>query len=171
MYLDECHLHTHPHQAKVWQRRGARQSVPAAGVDQRVTVFGALDYRTGQLVTEIAERASSATFQAFIASLVPLWPHDHLVLVMDNASYHKAAALRHWAMTQTPEVTLLWLPTYSPHLNLIERVWRFVKQRLACHRFWNDLPSLIAFATQLMDRTQATFAAPTNPHIQSVHNF
>lgn len=101
-----------------WQRCGSAavppRSIPAAGVDQRVTVYGALEYRTGQFVTEMAERALSATFQAFVESLVPLWPHDHLVLVMDNASYHKSAALRHWALNRSSPITLLWLPTYSP---------------------------------------------------------
>lgn len=89
---------------------------------------------------------------------------------MDNASYHKSVTLRHWLMRDAPQVMLFWLPTYSPQLNLIERVWRFVKGKLACHRFWNDLPALITFATHIMDHTRATFAAPTYPHIQLEQN-
>ena len=84
---------------------------------------------------------------------------------MDNASYHKSADLRHWLRDHADRVDVLWLPTYSPKLNLIERVWRFLKTRLACHRFWHDQPGLIAFAQSLLERIRACFGAPAYPHI------
>lgn len=170
LYLDESQLHTHPHLAKVWQRPGERQIIPAAGVDRRLTIFGALEYRSGTLTTMIAKRACSATFQVFVETVVNRWPADTLVLVLDNASYHTSAALRHWLIEQEPRVTVVWLPTYSPNLNLIERVWRFVKSKLACHRFWNDQPNLVDFVQHLLDHTRATFAAPDMPHIRLVQN-
>jgi len=60
----------------------------------------------------------------------------------------------------------VWLPTYSPQLNLIERVWRFLKGKLAGHRFWRDLDRLTAQAEAILAATRATFAAPTYPHIR-----
>ena len=55
IYVDECDLHTHPHLAKVWQRRGMPMSVPAyAGADQRIAVYGALDYASGQVLWQTA---------------------------------------------------------------------------------------------------------------------
>jgi transposase len=170
LYRDECHLHPHPHLAKVWQPRGAPTSIPAAGVDQRVTLFGALEYRCGAVTTMVAKHASSPTFQTFVETLVTRWPNDHLVLVLDNASYHKSAALRQWLLHQAPHVSIIWLPTYAPQLNLIERVWRFLKSKLACHRYWNDLPSLIALAERVLANIRATFAAPAFPHISMVQN-
>lgn len=117
-----------------------------------------------------AERASTTTFQAFVETVVATWPTDKLVLVLDNASYHTSVTVGRWLADQAPRVTVLWLPTYSPQLNLIERVWRFVKGKLACHRFWNDLPSLTAFANHIMAHTTATFAASDFPHIRLVQN-
>lgn len=119
----------------------------------------------------VAHRASSAVFQAFVESLVAQWPTDHLVLVLDNASYHKSATLRHWLLDQEPQVSVVWLPTYSPQLNLIERVWRFLKAKLACHRYWNDMPSLTALAERITTNMRAAFAAPSYPHIRMEQNF
>lgn len=124
-----------------------------------------MEYRSGCLTTMVAERATAATFQTFVETILDRWPTDHLVLVLDNASYHKSAALRHWLMHQAPRVSVFWLPTYPPQLNLIERVWRFLNGKLAGHRFWNDLPALIAMALHIMNNTRATFAAPQFPHI------
>lgn len=128
-------------------------------------MFGALDYRTGHLETMLEPCASGEHFAQFLAQLAAYWPDEQLVLVLDNASYHKSPPMKAWLATQHQRITLLWLPTYSPQLNLIERVWRFVKSKLACHHFWNDLAGLTTLATDLFERTRATFAASTRPHL------
>ena len=48
-----------------------------------------------------------------------------ITLVLDNARYQRNAYVM--AEAARLEITLLWLPTYSPNLNLIERLWKFVK--------------------------------------------
>lgn len=130
-----------------------------------MSVFGALDYRSGILTTMLAPTADADRFLAFVERVVARWTDAHLVLVLDNASYHKTPTLRSWFATHADRVTVLWLPTYSPQLNLIERVWRFAKGKLACHRFWNDLDGLCAAAQTIFNGTRATFAAATYPHI------
>jgi transposase len=141
--------------------------IPAAGVNQRATIFGALEYRTGQVTSQIVPKASSAAFATFVEAVVSQWQDAPVVLVLDNASYHKNADLRHWFADHAAAVDVLWLPTYSPKLNLLERVWRFLKARLACHRFWHDQPGLIAFAQTILDRIRARFGAGDDgaPHL------
>jgi transposase len=130
-----------------------------------VTAFGALDYGSGVVRTAMATTGDAAGFRAFLDQVVTHWANGHLVLVLDNASYHKTAELRAWFAAHADRVSVVWLPTYSPHLNLIERVWRFVKGKLACHLLWHDLAQLQAAAQYLLDHTRATFAAPVYPHI------
>lgn len=112
-----------------------------------------------------APTADAAQFGVFLEQVAARWSDDHLVLVLDNASYHKTAEVRAWFADHAARITVVWLPTYSPQLNLIERVWRFVKSKLACHRHWHDLDRLTADAEQIFAATRATFAAPTLPHI------
>ena len=139
--------------------------VPAAGQDQRLAVFGALDYASGQVVSRIAEQKGSTGFAAFLEQIAHTWPDDHLVLVLDNVSYHRSAAMRAWWAAQDGRLTPFWLPAYAPQLNLIERVWRFLKQKLACHRFWADRDGLQQAAATLLDRLVARFHADTRPSI------
>lgn len=136
-----------------------------------MSVFGALDYRSGRLCTRMAPTGDAMRFAAFLDQLIDRWPDDELVLVLDNASYHKTAALRAWFAVHGDRISVLWLPTYSPQLNLIERVWRFLKSKLACHRFWNDLDALQSAAQTVLDGTRATFAAATYPHITLGQDF
>lgn len=145
--------------------------VPAAGKDERRAVFGALDYASGELAWQIAERKGGTAFAAFLDHVGRTWPDAPLVLVMDNVSYHRAPAVRAWWADQRGRAIPFWLPVYAPHLNLIERVWRFVKQKLACHRFWADAAGLEAAAGALLERTEARFHTDTPPAIRIVHNF
>jgi transposase len=136
-----------------------------------VSVFGALDYASGIVTTLMAPTGDAAQFRIFLDAVSERWPDDDLVLVLDNASYHKTPALRAWFAAHADRISILWLPTYSPQLNLIERVWRFVKSKLACHRFWNNLDGLQGAAQILLDRTRATFAGSSYPHITLGQDF
>lgn len=131
-----------------------------------MSVFGALEYGSGELVAMTAPAADAARFTEFVERVATRWPDDHLVLVLDNASYHKTATLRAWFADRAARITVVWLPTYSPQLNLIERVWRFVKAKLAGHRWWRDLERLTTHALALLAATRATFAAPTYPRLR-----
>lgn len=145
--------------------------VPAAGVDQRRAVFGAVDYASGKVVWQLADRKSGDGFAAFLMRIAETWPDQHLVLVMDNVSYHRSPIVRAWWAAQAGRVTPLWLPVYTPTLNLMERVWRFLKHKLACHRFWNDVDGLQAAAATLLDRIEAHFHAEDGPSIFLRKNF
>lgn len=145
--------------------------VPAAGKDQRRAVFGAVDYASGQVVWQLAEAKGGQEFAAFLDHVARTWPGEDLVLVMDNVSYHRAPAVRAWWGGQGGRITPFWLPVYAPQLNLMERVWRYLKHKLACHRFWNDVAGLEAAATMVLERTTAGFHATIRPGIWLSQNF
>jgi len=145
--------------------------VPAAGTDERRAVLGALDYASGRLIWHVAERKGGAAFAALLAELAQAWPGEPLVLVMDNVSYHRSPAVRAWWAEQEGRAIPFWLPVYAPQLNLIERVWRFLKAKLACHRFWADGAGLEQAAGTLLDRIEAQFHAPIPPSIRLLSNF
>jgi transposase len=128
-------------------------------------VFGALDYGSGQVLWSLAPKKSGDRFAAFLDHIAQTWPEDHLVLVMDNVSYHRSQAMRDWWAGQAGRLTPFWLPVYSPHLNLIERVWRFLKQKLACHRFWADINGLQTAAAYLLDHLEAHFHPEKGPSL------
>lgn len=146
-------------------------SVPAAGTDQRIAVYGALDYASGQLLWQTAAHKDGQGFAAFLDQIAQAWPAEDLVLVLDNVSYHRSAAMRTWWAAQAGRVLPFWLPAYAPKLNLLERVWRFLKQKLACHRFWADREGLRAAAATLLAQTAAQFHTPNRPAIRLGQNF
>ena len=145
--------------------------VAAAGQDERRAVFGALDYASGRLCWQVCAAKRGAAFAAFLGRVARTWPDQTLVLVLDNVSYHRSPPVRAWWAAQEGRVVPFWLPAYTPTLNLQERVWRFLKHKLACHRFWADANGLEAAADALLARIEARFHADPPPSIRLVNNF
>ena len=172
VYVDECEVHTHPHLAKVWRRKGQPLRVPAAGADQKFVVFGAVDYASGRVVHQLSEQKSEATFVAFLEHLAQALPADEpLIVVLDNARYHKSYELRAWWQQQADRFQPFWLPAYAPQLNLIERLWRYLKGKLACHRWWNDLDRLLQATETLLADLEVHFHADDgHPAFRPAHN-
>lgn len=144
--------------------------IPVGSQTRRV-VFGALDYGSGQVVYDLQPRKGGDAFVAFLDHVAQVWPEDQLVLVMDNASYHRSPVVRAWWAMQAGRVTLFWLPVYAAQLNLMERVWRFLKQKLACHRFWADVAGLDHAVAALLDQITAHFHTEDGPSIVLHKNF
>jgi transposase len=115
----------------------ARLFVRAASGRQRYNVLGALNAVTHQLVTEInttyINAQSVCALLRKIASLAGLLP---ITLVLDNARYQRCALVQDLAKQLSIE--LLFLPSYSPNLNLIERLWKFVKKAVLNSRHHQD---------------------------------
>jgi transposase len=146
--------------------------IPAAGDDRKCVVFGALDYASGGLVHAMRARKDETTFMAFLEQLLQELPSSaSLVVVLDHAGYHRSFALREWWRAHAAQVQPFFLPAYTPQLNLIERLWRYLKDKLACHRWWNDLERLQQAAQTLLTGLEVHFHAADGPAFRPLHNF
>lgn len=104
--------------------RGSRPRVPCLGDHIRANVVGAVCPESGQCFTMIFEGVDTDGFQLFLdhlAQAVPLDPSKRRVLLVDNASWHKAERLD-WHHFEPR-----FLPAYSPDFNPIERLWLRLK--------------------------------------------
>lgn len=163
IYVDECDLHSPPGAglAAAWMPHERASAGP---------VFGAVDYASGQVVWEIRARKHGAAFAAFLAHLGQTWPEELLILVMDNESHHRSPVVREWWAGQAGRITPLWLPVYTLNLNLMDRIWRLLKQKLACNCFWADVTGLEAAARTLLDHLRARFYADDTPSLRMLNN-
>ena len=114
-------------------RRGQQKRIRAFTVSQRsYHLIGGYNFRTDQVFSQAVECKNSQTFIQFLEYLlVECFPTQKIVLVMDNASYHRSRTVRAALSLFEPRVRVFWLPKYCPQLNLIERFWRHLKD-LAC---------------------------------------
>jgi transposase len=146
--------------------------VPAAGEDRKFAVLGAVDYASGQVIWQTSGRKGEAAFAAFLDHLARSLPAgEPAVVVLDNVGYHKSHALRDAWRRLSDRLQPFFLPAYAPQLNLIERLWRYLKANLACHRWWNDLDHLMQATATLLAGLEVHFHATDGPSFRSVQNF
>jgi hypothetical protein len=86
-------------------------------------------------------------FQAFVDHvLIPAYPHaDFLFLIVDGSSIYTSKSTRQW-LAQRPQIVLVPLPSYAPHLNLQEQIWRWMRAALTHNHFFATFAALITAA-------------------------
>jgi transposase len=142
--LDECDVHLLPVLRARWMRRGQQADVPTPGTNRKRAVFGALEWDSGRWHYQISEHKRASEFIAFLEHLLLAYPAQPLLLVLDNASIHKARAVEAW-LGEHPRVQLLYLPAYSGHRhNPVETVWWRLKDQIAANRLHGSIDALVA---------------------------
>ena len=142
VFLDEMGFTRWPDPGPDWSgrppiadRRGANNGL--------WRLIGGLNALTGQVNYLDAYIVGRAKVVAFYEQLVEAYPKARrLYVIQDNWSIHKnpevLEALQAW-----PQVEPVWLPTYAPWLNPIEKLWRWLRQDvLQLHRLADDWPTL-----------------------------
>jgi transposase len=115
-----------------------RLRLPTPSGRQRLNVLGALDFVTKQMVTITNQGYITATTVCELMQLlVASNPGIPITLILDNARYQRCRLVQDLAVCLG--VHLEFLPSYSPNLNLIERVWKFVKQECLSSRYYANV--------------------------------
>ena len=129
-YQDETHLDTNPHLSRVWHRVGEQPTVPAAGTNRRLTVFGSVEALGRGRVEVLQARQDSAGFARYLAALDARHAATgrDIILVIDNGSCHTSKASRRALAARADWLEVIPLARYSPHLNPKEGEWRILKR-------------------------------------------
>lgn len=131
-------------------KRGTRKLIPAPGTPKRLHTFGAYNWRTSQVSYTLNHRKNSDSFIEFLERLTTDYSDETLILVMDNASYHRSKAVQAALSLFDARIHVYWLPKYSPFLNMIERFWLHFKQLAVANRLHHTLDDLAQTAHEVM---------------------
>jgi transposase len=114
-----------------------RLFIRGASGRQRYSVLGAWNAVTNELVrVATAGTVSSETMCDLLRQIAALGLAGPVTLVLDNARYQRCALVT--SLAQTLHIHLEFLPSYSPNLNLIERLWKFVKRDVLYGRHYDN---------------------------------
>ncbi len=142
-HQDETHVETNPYLARVWHRVGVQPTLPAAGTNRRLTVFGSTEVFGRGRVEVVCAGQDSACFRLYLEALDARHAATgrNVLLVLDNGPAHRSAASRAALAERAEWLEVLWLARYSPELNAKEHEWRRLKRDARSHL----APSLRAF--------------------------
>jgi transposase len=130
LFVDAAHFVFGPLLGCVWA--AIRLFLPAPSGRQRYNVLGALDAVTHELTRVVNCTVINAEAVCQLLRLIAAGAARPVTVGLDNARYQRCEAVP--AVARGLGIELLYLPPYSPNLNLIERLWRFVKKECLAAR-------------------------------------
>jgi transposase len=143
VFLDSTDLHWCPDLGNSYCVTGHQTKVNSPGLaNPWYALFGSLIFPAGEGLYTVHERKRSDELLAHLAALLVMAPDAFWFVVLDNASAHTTPTVQAFAQQHQSQLELVYLPTYSPHLNHIERLWNFMRRQLTRNYFFSDLPSL-----------------------------
>jgi transposase len=145
LFVDAAHFVFGPFLGYLWCL--VRLYLPGPSGRKRYNVLAALDALTHRVI-RVSNHAyiNAESVCALLREVAAAGLRGPITLVLDNARYQKCQVVQ--ALAASLDIELLYLPSYSPNLNLIERLWKFVKKEcLGCR----VLPTYEAFTAAIDD--------------------
>ena len=153
VYLDSTDLHWCPDVGHTYSAQGIQLKVDSPGLeDPSLALFGSLVYPSGEGVYSIHEHKRHLELINHLQLLMNSMPDLFFFIVLDNASAHTTNKLQAFCNEHQDRFELVYLPTYSPHLNLIERLWRVMRHQVTRNHFFDSLDSLAIAVTLWLER-------------------
>ena len=118
MFADEARFGRMNRPRPCWAPRAIRPQVAAQLIREYIYLYGAVSPKDGRCAYLIMPTSNTACFQAFLDALAQKFAKDDILLVLDGAPNHRCGAL-----SLPKNISLLFLPPYSPELNPKENLW------------------------------------------------
>lgn len=149
-FVDAAHFVLAPFLGYLWSFTRLFLKAPAGR--KRFNVLGALNAITHELI--MITNDSYVNAQSVCDLLWQLYQLNlkiPITLVLDNARYQKCKVVQELAEILNME--LLYLPSYSPNLNLIERLWKFVKRKCLYSKYYSEFAFFKAAISKVLNET------------------
>jgi transposase len=130
---------THPQHNSIasygWIKKGQEKELKSNSGRQRLNINGAINIETLQITVRFYETINAQSAKDLFAKLEAKHPLAKAIyVIVDNARYYRSRWLR--KMLKGTKIKLIFLPPYSPNLNLIERYWKFFKKIVLSNRYY-----------------------------------
>jgi transposase len=154
LFVDELDIALLPKTGYQWMRQGTQVEVLTPGKNEKQYLAGGWDLRTGVIHHCCGERKTNQLFRNLLDLLQSRYPaqrYERVYIVADNYRIHKAQAVQQW-LAAHPRFELLWLPTYCPRANPIERVFGDTHDKVTRNHKRKRLRDLVADVGRHLDR-------------------
>lgn len=129
LFGDGVHPTHNIHKTKAWIKKGEEKQIKTNTGRGRLNINGALDMETMTVTTHFSKTINAEeTMKLFDKIQLVYKDKTTIYLIVDNARYYKNKEVAAYLEREGCRIKLKFLPSYSPNLNFIERLWKFMKK-------------------------------------------
>lgn len=138
LFVDAVHPEHNTMAAYGWIKRGVKKELKTNSGRQRLNLHGAINAETHEVTVIESDTVDSESTIRLLETLEQKYfSASMLYIILDNARYHYSKAVKD--CLNEKNITLVFLPSYSPNLNLIERLWKFFKKKVLYNQYYENL--------------------------------
>ena len=150
-FADAAHLTHNTRANHVWTQTGKERPLLTVSGRERVNLNAALNaHCPTQVHLDETDCVNAQSTQRLYEQLLAAHPEGPVYVICDNARYYKNKALNAWL--DKKRLVQVFLPSYSPNLNLIERLWKFLRQKIIDTAFYRTKGQFKAAVLDFFDR-------------------
>ena len=140
MFMDSVHPQHNTVCSKVWTEKGIQRWIESNTGRQRVNINGVYDPFNQKIITQQDSTINAEVTKKLLQKVSDQNPQfNKIYIISDNARYNKCKDIQAFLATQN-KIQMLYLPPYSPNLNLIERVWKFMYEKVIHLKYFDTFP-------------------------------
>ena len=142
LFADESMIRDYQAICKSWFAKGEQRVIPTYGKHEGAKLVGVLNYETGAVYVEEHSKYDAQVFLSFLKNVLSKYPVGKIVIILDNAKIHHAKLLKDFLEENAHRLTLMFLPPYSPKLNIIEGLWGWLKDSVINNVFFKNVAEI-----------------------------
>ena len=162
-FIDEVFFRQEPTLYQTWGRVGSQPEIPSMGRRDTQKFFGALTLSPVKFSYRQAKVFNTDTYISFLDKLVDASPEHKLLIIHDNARYHKNDDVQSWISENNESIDGYLLPPYSPEFNAIEYLWKWIRFNYTHNRYFVTVQ-------ELLSTVRGAFIS-IQKHPQQIHNY
>jgi transposase len=136
---------THPEHTAIpghgWIKRGETKFLKSNPRPYRLNIHGAINIRSLKMVVRFEKKINKDAAMDILEDLRKHQPKGWIYLICDNAGYYQSSEVKAYAKSLA--IKLVYLPPYSPNLNLLERIWKFFKKKVLYNKHYREFIDML----------------------------
>ncbi len=170
LFLDGVHPSHNTQKVKCWIKKGVNKEIRSNTGRKRLNIHGAFCLENLELVSNQFKTLDAVTTIEFFDQIQEEYINlTKIYCIADNARYYKNKDVKAYLDNKNCRIKLIFLPSYSPNLNFIERLWKYMKKyiigtkyREKFKEFEEDISYFLNHTTEYTDLKQFI---GTKPHL------
>lgn len=149
LYEDEFDINLLPGVIGCWTRRGSQRKIPTPGKNIKRYGFGTVHFTTGQLTYHTSDHKNNDGFISLIELVVAEYCAGEtynglkIGIVIDNFIIHRSKKTQAVLEKYADRIEIIPLPTYSPKLNIIEMLWKYLRRKVTHNHLFKSIHDLL----------------------------
>ena len=136
-FVDGVHPLHNSQPAYGWLKKGFNYTIESNTGRSRININGAYNLEDHKVIIEESPCINAQSTVALFNKILKEQPLGIIYLILDNAKYYRSHIVQDFVCDH-PRIQLMFLPPYSPNLNVIERLWKFFKKKTTYNTYYEQ---------------------------------